>query len=276
VSATLTPSWRLGTAPWLLGSPGAEQSSSRAHRDEGEWIERSQVMPGGQVVRWEERVLDEETGHVARRFTTPPPERFSASLGTAQIVETGTAPAWTSPRRQATVASSLETFGAVRVTMTPEAWRSLARMPLASGVEVAGALLGERRGDEIIVREAVIADYERSRYHVRLDSEKIDGLVSGDLAWRSAELVGHAHSHVAERGPARPSEADLRSWLSWQRADRPFVGVIITRSDKWNGRLDDWHSWKKPLVSAFVITRDANGEPNCEIATLEAPPDWTL
>ena len=92
-------------------------------------------------------------------------------------------------------------------------------------------------------------------------------------AWKifdreEARLVGSAHSHPGD--DRTPSDADLTIWEDSARAlGHPFVGVIFTRGEIWEGGFP-LMSWTEPVIDAWVV--EPSGARTT--ATITITPQW--
>lgn len=118
-------------------------------------------------------------------------------------------------------------------------------------LEAAGVLIGERRGDHIVIcdiSEPGAGDFrERSRVNREGShhQEKIN--IAFEASAGTLLYIGEWHTHP-EDIPS-PSLIDMKSWRSSLRAPSPMILLIIGRKDFWVGKkvAHDIHILKEKL-----------------------------
>jgi hypothetical protein len=158
-----------------------------------------------------------------------------------------------------------------RVVMTARAWARLKDHELG-GVEMGGGLFGRIDGDAVVIEDVCgssMSDRAVSdQYTCRISGEYLDTIERHHLETTGWRLVGDWHSHVQYRGKsfARASDADLAGWLAGlKRYARAYVGIIVSpRCD-----TSSPYAWWNPATTVHLVHRDADGQVQTNIVTLE-------
>ncbi|HAT4499324.1 TPA: peptidase [Serratia marcescens] len=107
-----------------------------------------------------------------------------------------------------------------------------------NSTEAGGVLIGERRGDHIVITEISEPGPRdmRSRHQFTRQGEHHQHKVNESFLTSNGYHVYLGEWHTHPEDYPRPSNLDLHSWRTKLQASEPMVMLIVGRSDVWVGK----------------------------------------
>lgn len=240
------------------------------------WVERSRLV-GRRVECWLERTVDSATGRVEYVFPDGSPVPSTADV--AAVRESRISLAATN-RPDAVAPSVLlcERPSALVVTVRDGALRTIREETWNNSPaieqelqETGGGIFGPPLRSWTKQAEVVLANVaaaSRGRNRMQIAYGEIEATEANLIRCHDSEFrrIGDWHVHPGRGATGRPSDTDMRTWLSEldeidrQRPVGQYLGIIATVGER------GWTS--RPRLHAWVVRRNSRGEPICEPATL--------